>query len=53
MVTALMLCRSVQLIATAILSSVSFFSSGYKHWIQSNQWMMWASLFGAIGFMVG
>jgi hypothetical protein len=43
---------SVQLIATAILSSVSFFSASYKHWIQSNQWMMWVSLFGAIGFML-
>merc|ERR1712093_755496 len=43
---------SVQLIATAVLSSVSFFSDSYKDWIQSNQWMMWLSLFGAIGFMI-
>ncbi|KAI9872509.1 MAG: hypothetical protein M1830_001540 [Pleopsidium flavum] len=43
---------TVQLLATAILSSVSFFSTGYKHWIQGNQWMMWISLFGAIGFML-
>jgi len=43
---------SVQLIATAILSSASFFSESYKNWIQSNQWMMWISLFGAIGFML-
>ncbi|MCJ1367127.1 hypothetical protein MMC16_006259 [Acarospora aff. strigata] len=43
---------TAQLLATAILSSVSFFSTGYKHWIQSNQWMMWISLFGAIGFML-
>lgn len=35
-----------------MLSSVSFFSEGYKHWIQNNQWMMWVSLFGAIGFML-
>jgi FtsH-binding integral membrane protein len=42
---------SVQLIATAILSSVSFFSDSYKSWIQTNQWMMWISLFGALGFM--
>jgi len=42
---------SVQLIATAILSSVSFFSDSYKNWIQTNQWMMWISLFGALGFM--
>ncbi|KAI9832136.1 MAG: hypothetical protein M1819_004487 [Sarea resinae] len=43
---------TVQLLATAILSSVSFFSTGYKQWIQSNQWMMWVSLFGAIGLML-
>ncbi|KAG4434811.1 hypothetical protein IFR05_009714 [Cadophora sp. M221] len=43
---------SVQLIATAVLSSVSFFSDSYRTWIQSNQWMMWLSLFGAIGFMI-
>ncbi|TVY57749.1 Bax inhibitor 1 [Lachnellula cervina] len=43
---------TVQLIATAILSSLSFFSVSYKNWIQSNQWMMWVSLFGAIGFML-
>ncbi|KAI6709875.1 hypothetical protein JHW43_007586 [Diplocarpon mali] len=43
---------SVQLIATAVLSSVSFFSDSYRSWIQSNQWMMWVSLFGAIGFML-
>ncbi|KAI9861998.1 MAG: hypothetical protein M1824_001742 [Vezdaea acicularis] len=43
---------TVQLLATAILSSVSFFSKNYKHWIQSNQWLMWVSLFGAIGFML-
>jgi FtsH-binding integral membrane protein len=43
---------SVQLIATAILSAISFWSDSYKAWIQSNQWMMWVSLFGAIGFML-
>lgn len=43
---------TVQLLATAALSSVSFFSPGYKAWIQTNQWMMWISLFGAIGFML-
>lgn len=43
---------TVQLLATAALSSVSFFSPGYKAWIQTNQWMMWVSLFGAIGFML-
>jgi len=43
---------TVQLLATAALSSVSFFNKSYKNWIQSNQWMMWLSLFGAIGFML-
>jgi len=43
---------TVQLIATAVLSSVSFFSESYKQWIQTNQWMMWISLFGAIGMML-
>jgi len=43
---------TVQLLTTAALSSVSFFSPGYKAWIQTNQWMMWVSLFGAIGFML-
>lgn len=43
---------TVQLLATAIFSSVSFYSSGFRTWIQSNQWMMWLSLFGAIGFML-
>jgi len=42
---------TVQILLTTILSSVSFFSSGYRTWIQSNSWMMWVSLFGAIGFM--
>ncbi|KAF2224338.1 transmembrane BAX inhibitor motif-containing protein [Elsinoe ampelina] len=43
---------TVQIFATAALSSVSFFSKSYKDWIQTNQWMMWVSLFGAIGFML-
>jgi len=43
---------TAQILATALLSSISFFSTGYRNWIQSNQWMMWVSLFGAIGFML-
>ncbi|KAK3702377.1 hypothetical protein LTR37_014951 [Vermiconidia calcicola] len=43
---------TVQLLATTALSSISFFSDGYRNWIQSNSWMMWVSLFGAIGFML-
>ena len=42
----------MQILATAAVSSISFFSNGYKSWIQSNAWMMWVSLFGAIGFML-
>lgn len=43
---------TVQLLITAVLSSVSFFSKTYRTWIQSNSWLMWTSLFGAIGFML-
>ncbi|KAF2725653.1 UPF0005-domain-containing protein [Polychaeton citri CBS 116435] len=43
---------TVQLLFTAALSSVSFFSDSYRGWIRANQWMMWVSLFGAIGFML-
>ncbi|KAL8838208.1 MAG: hypothetical protein Q9170_002251 [Blastenia crenularia] len=43
---------TVQILATMALSSVSYWSESYKNWIQSNAWMMWVSLFGAIGFML-
>ncbi|MCJ1239964.1 hypothetical protein MMC14_007963 [Varicellaria rhodocarpa] len=43
---------TVQLLATVAVSSVSYISSGYKSWIQQNTWMMWVSLFGAIGFLL-
>lgn len=43
---------TAQLLLTTALSTISFFSAPYKNWIQSNQWMMWVSLFGAIGFML-
>ncbi|OJD31364.1 bax inhibitor family protein [Diplodia corticola] len=43
---------TVQLLATCIMSSISFFSVGYRTWIQGHQSMMWISLFGAIGFML-
>ncbi|TID23307.1 bax Inhibitor family protein [Venturia nashicola] len=43
---------TVQLFATAVASSVSFYSAGYKSWIQNNVWMMYLSLFGSIGFML-
>lgn len=43
---------SVQLIATAVLSAISFWNVSYKIWIQTHAWAMWVSLFGAIGFML-
>ena len=41
-----------QIVLTAALSGISFYNASYKTWIQSNSWMMWISLFGAIGFML-
>ena len=35
---------TVQLLATGAMSTVSFFSEGYRNWIQSNAWMMWTSV---------
>jgi len=43
---------TVQILATAAVSSVSFYSTSYKNWIQSNSWMLFLSLFGSIGFML-
>ncbi|KAI9762009.1 MAG: sphingosine N-acyltransferase lag1 [Chaenotheca gracillima] len=43
---------TVQLLATTILSSISFFSPSFKQWIQTNMWLAWLSLFGSIGFML-
>ena len=44
--------RTVQILATVALSSISYFSQGYKNWIQSTTWLLWVSMFGAIGFML-
>ena len=44
--------RTAQILATMAISSVSYFSPSYKNWIQGNVWMMYVSLFGAIGFML-
>lgn len=44
--------RTVQLLLTTILSSVSFFSDSYKVWIQGNPWLLILSVFGALGFML-
>jgi len=43
---------TVQLLLTTALSSASFFSPAYKRWIQTNSWMMWVSIFGAIAFLL-
>jgi FtsH-binding integral membrane protein len=42
---------TAQLVATAVLSSISFFSATFKTWIQSNSWMMFLSLFGSFGLL--
>ncbi|KAI9804399.1 MAG: hypothetical protein M1825_001298 [Sarcosagium campestre] len=43
---------TVQLLATAALSLFSIFNKSYQTWVRNNQWMMWTSLFGAIGFLL-
>ncbi|RMZ78478.1 hypothetical protein DV737_g3910, partial [Chaetothyriales sp. CBS 132003] len=40
-----------QILLTAGLSALSFFSTGYRRWIQTHSWLLWLSIFGAIGFM--
>ncbi|KAL7270186.1 hypothetical protein RUND412_007114 [Rhizina undulata] len=42
---------TVQLVATAIFSSISFFNDTFKSWIQTNAWMVYISLFGSLGFL--
>ncbi|ORY67785.1 transmembrane BAX inhibitor motif-containing protein [Pseudomassariella vexata] len=42
---------TAQLILTAVVSGLSFWSESYKSWIQSHPAMVWISLFGSIGFM--
>ena len=43
---------TAQLLATIALSCISYYSHGYKAWIQTHPAMMWVSLFGALGFML-
>lgn len=43
---------TVQILLTMALSAVSFFSTSYRNWVQSNHWMVFVSLFGAIGFLL-
>jgi len=42
---------SAQLIATAAVSGLTFWSDGYKTWIQSHPGVVYASLFGSLIFM--
>jgi FtsH-binding integral membrane protein len=42
---------TVQLIATGLVSTLTFVSESYKAWIQSHPGVVWASLFGAMVFM--
>ncbi|EPS38797.1 hypothetical protein H072_7438 [Dactylellina haptotyla CBS 200.50] len=37
-----------QLLATGALSAATFYSAGFKTWVQTNGWMMWISLIGSI-----
>jgi len=43
---------TAQLVTTAIVSGLSFWSESYKSWIQSHPGLLWASLFGSIGFLI-
>jgi len=42
---------TVQIFATALVSGLSMWSDSYKTWIQTHQWMMFVSLFGALIFL--
>ncbi|KAI1634507.1 transmembrane BAX inhibitor motif-containing protein [Biscogniauxia mediterranea] len=43
---------TVQLVVTAVVSGLSFWSTDYKQWIQSHPAMVWVSLFGSMAFML-
>lgn len=42
---------TLQLLATAGVSSLTFFSDSYKNWIQARPGLVWVSLIGAMVFM--
>ena len=44
--------RTVQLLLTTMMSSISFFSTSYRTWIQSNFWLLMVSVIGALGTML-
>ncbi|KAI1449104.1 hypothetical protein ABKA04_007394 [Annulohypoxylon sp. FPYF3050] len=43
---------TAQLLATAAVSGISFWSASYKTWIQSHPGLVWASLAGSLVFML-
>ncbi|MCJ1327948.1 hypothetical protein MMC10_004623 [Thelotrema lepadinum] len=43
---------TVQLLATTVLSSISFASDSYKEFLHQNVWLVFVSLIGSIGFML-
>lgn len=44
---------SVQLLATAAVSAISFFNDPFKTWIQTNVWMFWVSMLTTFAFLFG
>lgn len=42
---------TVQLIVTAIFSSISFWNDSFREWIQTNTWMLFIAIFGSLGFL--
>ncbi|PHH67299.1 hypothetical protein CDD81_99 [Ophiocordyceps australis] len=42
---------TAQLVVTAGISSISFFSASYKSWIQSHEALVWISLIGSLVFL--
>ena len=45
-------CRTAQILLTTVLSSISFFNTSYRTWIQSSGWLMILSIFGALAFLL-
>ncbi|KAH8147739.1 uncharacterized protein LAJ45_08204 [Morchella importuna] len=43
---------TVQLVATAIFSSISFFNESFKGWIQTNTWMLFIAMLGSFGLLL-
>lgn len=52
MLTKAIYTRTVQLILTTAMSTVSFVSDDYRAWVQSHPWVMLTSVIGALVFML-